>query len=94
MRTFWSAGRRTPAWWVAAALGIGVFALDLAGQLQDGIVTGSSVLFFVAMGTALATGLWVWAWRPQTRMGTLIFWWPALSLAADLVVAYPGPRAS
>jgi signal transduction histidine kinase len=89
---FWRAGTRTPAWWVAAALGSALYALDLIGQLRDGIVQGSSVLYFVAMAVALAAGLWVWAWRPQTRMGPLIFWWPALSLAADLVVPYPSSR--
>jgi signal transduction histidine kinase len=40
----------------------------------------------------MATGLWVWAWRPQTHLGPLIFWWPALSVAADLVVPYPTDR--
>jgi signal transduction histidine kinase len=88
----WREGNRTPGWWAAAAVGVALFALDLAGQLEDGIVKGSSVLYFVAMGIAMATGLWVWAWRPQTHMGPLIFWWPALSLAADLVIPYPTSR--
>jgi hypothetical protein len=65
----WREGNRTPGWWAAAAVGVALFALDLAGQLEDGIVKGSSVLYFVAMGIAMATGLWVWAWRPQTHMG-------------------------
>jgi signal transduction histidine kinase len=88
----WRQGKRTPGWWAAAAVGVALFALDLAGQLEDGIVKGSSVLYFAAMGVAMATGLWVWAWRPQTHMGPLIFWWPALSLGADLVVPYPTSR--
>src|SRR4029450_9640426 len=76
----------------AAAVGLALYILDLAGQLEDGIVKGSSVLYFVAMGIAMATGLWVWAWRPPPHIGPLIFWWPALSLAADLVVPYPTSR--
>ena len=88
----WRQGKRTPGWWAAAAVGLALFFLDLAGQLADGIVKGPSVLFFVAMGIAMATGLWVWAWRPQTHMGPLIFWWPALSLAGDLFIPYPTSR--
>jgi signal transduction histidine kinase len=88
----WRQGRRTAGWWAALALGVTVYALDLSGQLEDDIVSGSTVLFFVAMGVATATGLWVWAWRPQTHMGPLIFWWPTLSIAADLIVPYPTSR--
>jgi signal transduction histidine kinase len=88
----WRQGRRTAGWWAALALGVTVYALDLSGQLEDDIVSGSTVMFFVAMGVATATGLWVWAWRPQTHMGPLIFWWPTLSIAADLIVPYPTSR--
>jgi signal transduction histidine kinase len=93
MRRFWEQGQRTPVWWAAAALGIGLYVLDFAAQLEKGTLEGASVLFFVAMGVALAAGLWVWAWRPQTHMGPLIYWWPALSLAADLVVPFPTSRS-
>ena len=90
--TFWRQGVRTPTWWLAAVLGPGLLVLDLYGQIRDGVVHGSSVLFFTAMTIATIAGLWVWAWRPQTHMGPLIFWWPALSVAADLVVPFPTSR--
>jgi len=92
MIELWRQGHRTATWWVAAILGPGLLALDLYGQIHHHTVQGSTVLFFVAMTVAMATGLWVWAWRPQTHMGPLIFWWPALSVAADLVVPYPTDR--
>ena len=90
--TLWRQGRRTRAWWLATVLGPGLLALDLYGHVRNGITSGSTVLFFVAMTIATAAGLWVRAWRPQTRMGPLIFWWPALSLAGDLIVPYPTNR--
>src|SRR6478752_3883228 len=89
MVAFWRAGTRTPRWWAALALGVSLYVLDLAGQIAKGTLEGASLLFFVAMAVALVAGLWVWAWRPQTRMGPLIYWWPAFSLAADLVVPFP-----
>jgi signal transduction histidine kinase len=92
MIELWRQGHRTATWWVAAILGPGLLALDLYGQIHHHTVQGATALFFVAMTVAMATGLWVWAWRPQTHMGPLIFWWPALSVAADLVVPYPTDR--
>ena len=94
MRAFWRQGQRTPVWWAALALGVSLYVLDLASQIDKGTLQGASVLFFVAMGVALVAGLWVWAWRPQTHMGPLIYWWPAFSLAADLVVPYPASRTA
>jgi signal transduction histidine kinase len=88
----WRSAHRTVTWWLVTGLGTGLFALDLTGHVQHSVTAGSTTLFFVAMGVALVTGLWVWAWRPQTHMGPLIAWWPVLSLAADLVVPYPTSR--
>jgi signal transduction histidine kinase len=92
--TIWRGGRRTASWWVALALAVGLLAADLYGHVERGATGGSTVLFFVAMTAGLAAGLWIWAWRPQTRMGPLMFWWPALTLAADLGIAYPTSRTA
>ena len=36
-----------------------------------------TALLRAAMTVGIVVGLWVWAWRPRTRMGPLMFWWPA-----------------
>ena len=88
----WRQGSRSPAWWLSAALGAFVFATDLYGQIDGDLVGPRAVLFFLAMGVGLLTGLWVWAWRPKTRMGPLMTWWPIAWLAGDLTVPYPDSR--
>jgi signal transduction histidine kinase len=90
--TAWRAGHRTTAWWIAAALGVAILALDLAGRLDRGAADGSTALFLVALTTGMVAGLWVWAWRPATHMGPLMFWWAAIWLASDLPVGYPDSR--
>ena len=45
--------------------------------------------FIATMAIALLVGLWAWAWRSPPRMGKLMFWWPALLLAADLPTPIP-----
>jgi signal transduction histidine kinase len=90
--TFSRQGLRTPAWWLAAALGVTLVVADVYGQVDRGVAGARAALFFVAMTVGMLAGLWVWAWRPRTRMGPLMYWWPALWLAGDLVVAYPDSR--
>jgi signal transduction histidine kinase len=90
--TFWRQGLRTPAWWISAAVGAGLLVADVYGQVARGVAGERAALFFVALTVGMLAGLWVWAWRPRTRMGPLMFWWPALWLAGDLVVAYPDSR--
>jgi signal transduction histidine kinase len=90
--SFWRRGTRSRAWWLVAVLGISLLAVDIVGQIDQGVATGKSALFFVAMTVATLAGLWVWAWRPQTHMGPLILWWPALSVAGDLIVPFPDSR--
>jgi signal transduction histidine kinase len=89
----WRAGRRSPWWWLAAALGVCLVAADVAGQLHRGVANGNTGLFEFAMTVGIVAGLWVWAWRPQTRMGPLMFWWPAAWVIGDLPVAFPDSRA-
>jgi signal transduction histidine kinase len=91
--TFWQRGERTTAWWIAAGLGAGLFAVDLYGHVQQGGAGHArTILFLVTMATGIVAGLWVWAWRPLTRMGPLMYWWPTLWIAGDFVVAYPTSR--
>jgi len=92
--TFWRNGVRTPAWWAAAILGVALFSFDIAGYVRGGTTDWKTVFFLVTMAIALVTGLGVWAWRPQTHMGPLIYWWPALTVAGDLMVAYPRSRTA
>src|SRR5213596_1264320 len=90
--TMWRQGVRTRSWWLAAALGAVLCAVDLYGHARDGLLDGHDALFFTAMGAGMAVGLWVWAWRPKTHTGPLMFWWAALWLAADVDVPYPSSR--
>ena len=75
-----------------AALAPTLVAADLYGQIDRGVASGKTALFMVAMTVGMLAGLWVWAWRPRTRMGPLMYWWPAAWLAGDLIVAYPDSR--
>jgi signal transduction histidine kinase len=88
----WRAGSRTQAWWLLAGLGAVLVALDLYGQAHHGFATWKTGFFLGTMSLGLAAGLWVWAWRPLTRMGPLMYWWPALFVAADIGYAYPASR--
>jgi signal transduction histidine kinase len=88
----WARGRRTKGWWIAAVGGPTLIALDATGQLEGGAANAQTALFLFAMTLSTAAGLWVWAWRPATRMGALMTWWPALWVAQDLLGAYPTSR--
>ena len=84
----WRRGARTTGWWLAAMLAGALLVLDLAGQVHRGVADWKTLYFLTAMTIALLVGLWAWAWR-SPRMGKLMFWWPALVLAADLPNAFP-----
>ena len=87
--TGWRRGLRTPGWWAAAALGFALVVLDLAGQAAEDVVSWQTAYFLFAMTAGLLVGLWAWGWRSPPRMGKLMFWWPALVLAADLPSGFP-----
>ena len=91
---FWRQGERTPTWWAAATLAPALFVLDLCGHVQREATDWKTWFFLATMGLGLGAGLWIWAWRPQTHMGPLLYWWPALTLAGDLMVAYPDSRSA
>jgi signal transduction histidine kinase len=90
--SFWRQAHRTPAWWACAVLGPALITVDVTGQIQRGVAGIQTALFQFAMALATIAGLWIWAWRPATRMGPLMFWWPASWVAADLTVAFPDSR--
>jgi signal transduction histidine kinase len=92
--SLWRQGERTPGWWAAASLAPALFVLDIYGHVQHGETDWKTWFFLTTMGTAFAAGLLVWAWRPQTHMGPLLYWWPALTVAGDLMVAYPDSRTA
>ncbi len=83
------AGYRTPGWWAAGLLGGAVALGYVLGWLDQGTADLKSAYFVLTMATGMLVGLWAWAWRPKTRMGPLMFWWPLLWLASDLPSAYP-----
>ena len=85
----WRSGARTWRWWLAATAAPTLVALDVGGQLARGTADAQTALFELAMTTGLAAGLWVWAWRPRTRMGPLMYLWPAVWVASDLVYGFP-----
>ena len=85
----WRQGARTSEWWLAAALGFGLIALDLAGQVHRGVADARVLYFLATMTVAVLVGLWAWAWRSPPRMGKLMYLWPVLVVMADLPNAYP-----
>ena len=87
--TFWRRASRSRGWWLAAALGLGLVALDLGGQVHRGVADTKATYFILTMAVGVLVGLWAWAWRWPPRMGKLMFWWPVLLLAADLPYAFP-----
>ena len=80
----WRQGTRTPEWWLAAALGFGLIALDLTGQAHRGVADARVLYFLATMTVAVLVGLWAWAWRSPPRMGKLMYLWPVLVVMADL----------
>ena len=76
---------RTPGWWAAAVLGGAVALGYVLGWLDQGDADPKSAYFVLTMVVGMVVGLWAWAWRPKTRMGPLMFWWPLLWLASDLL---------
>ena len=87
--SWWRRGARTPAWWLAASAAIALLAADVAGQLSNGTFTALTLTFELGVASGLAAGLWIWAWRPATRLGPIAYLWPVLYLPADLMFAYP-----
>ncbi len=82
------------AWWLATLLGLTLTAAYLGGLADNGSLDARSTYFALTMAVGMAVGLWVWAWRPKTRMGPLMFWWPALWLAGDIAAAFPASRVA
>jgi signal transduction histidine kinase len=75
-------------------LGLASVTAYLAGHLAHGTVGAKTGYFALAMTVGMLVGLWAWAWRPRNRIGTLMFWWPALWLASELPSAFPDSRGA
>ena len=87
--TWWRSGRRTPAWWLALLVAVGLVVADVAGQAASGALSGTTVTFEIMVICGAAVGLWIWAWRPATQLGPLAYAWPVLYVPADLMFAFP-----
>ncbi len=87
--SYWRTGSHTAGWWLAAALALLLVTTYLGGQIHVRVVSPQSVYFALTMTVGMLVGLWAWAWRTPSRIGKLMFWWPALLLAADLPSAFP-----
>jgi signal transduction histidine kinase len=91
--TWWSSGRRTPAWWLALLVAVGLLVADVAGQASNGALSATTVTFELAVVCEAAVGLWIWAWRPATQLGPIALSSAVLYLPADLMFAFPTSRA-
>jgi signal transduction histidine kinase len=87
-------GAPSVGWWGAAAVATLLVGAYVGGPASDGSLTWLAVYFAATMATGMAVGLWVWARRPRTHMGPLMFWWPALWLAGDIATAFPESRVA
>jgi signal transduction histidine kinase len=85
---------RTAGWALATLSGLALAAAYFAGGLHHDTLDARSAYFGLTMVVGMAVGLWVWGWRPQTRMGPLMFWWPALWLAGDIPAGFPDSRVA
>ena len=92
--TYWRRGARTPGWWASLVIGALIVMAYVGGRYHVGVLDAKAAYFAMTMTVGMSVGLWVWAWRPQTRMGPLMFWWPALWLAGELPSAFPDSRVA
>jgi signal transduction histidine kinase len=79
-------------WWSAAAIGVCIAALYAGGRAAHDALDAGAAYFAATMAVGMAVGLWAWARRPGTRIGILMYLWPALWLAGDLPSAFPASR--
>jgi signal transduction histidine kinase len=88
----WRVGQRSTGWWLALAAGFALVAIYVGGRRHVGTLDLRAAAFVATTSIGMLVGLWAWAWRPKSRMGPLMFWWPALWLASDLPAAFPDSR--
>ncbi len=81
-------------WLLATLLGLILVTAYLGGLARHDSLDARSTYFALTMSLGMGVGLWVWRWRPKTRMGPLMFWWPALWLAGDIAAAFPASRTA
>jgi signal transduction histidine kinase len=84
----------SPIWWVAAFVGLAIFALDLVGHLTQPNIQDTGVWVFLdsKLAALIAAALWVWGWRVR-RLGVVMLCWAVGVLAGDLMNVYPDSRS-
>ena len=85
-------GTPSAAWCFAAGAAALLVAFYVRGRLNVEGIGGRWVFFAATMGFGMCVGLWAWWARPLTRIGVLMFAWPALWLAGDLPASFPDSR--
>ncbi len=91
--TLYRGGIRSVAWWVSAAVGVIVLALNVRGELDQGTADWFTYLYLSWMGAWTAIGLFVWAVRPYLRLtGPLWAWSGILHLNENFLSSMPGSR--
>jgi signal transduction histidine kinase len=76
----------------AAAVAIGLVAIDVARQLQLGQADLGLALFAPATCFGVAVGVVVGGWPGRARMGVLIVAWALVSVVTDFAVDWPTSR--
>jgi signal transduction histidine kinase len=88
--TLYRNGIRSVAWWVTAAAGVVVLALNLRGELDQGTADGFTYLYLAWVAAWTAIGLFVWAVRPYLRLtGPLWAWSGILHLNENFLNSTP-----
>ena len=88
--SLYQGGIRSVGWWVTAAAGVAVLALNLKGELDQGTADWFTYFYLAWMGLWTAIGLFVWAVRPYLRLtGPLWAWSGILHLNENFLNSTP-----
>ena len=88
--SLYQGGIRSVGWWVTAAAGVAVLALNLKGELDQGTADWFTYFYLAWIGLWTAIGLFVWAVRPYLRLtGPLWAWSGILHLNENFLNSTP-----